>query len=281
VQDRVRAMRSGQDLARTEWPGYARRRLLFAGRDLLVCEWLCHGEARPWFPEATDHDELDLPRRGMHLRARGRQRHVIDPVTAGFSGAGDEYQRASPTSRPGTSTLIVMRGELASGLIPRDAARSPPITADAATLHFRLLRAPDPVAVEEIVLALVDRVLGPGPATEPADALSSSWRRLSQEIQHVIATRFADRLTLEAIAAICKTSPFHASRVFRAVTGDTIHRRLTRVRLRVALFELHRGAGLARVALSSGFSSHSHFTSSFRREFGVVPSSLIARRRRR
>jgi AraC-like DNA-binding protein len=63
------------------------------------------------------------------------------------------------------------------------------------------------------------------------------------------------------------------------VTGETIHRRLMRVRLRVALFELQRGSRqLSQIALSNGFSSHSHFTSSFRAEFGCVPSTLAVLR---
>jgi len=264
-----------RDLARIHWASYASRRLLFAGRDLLVCEWHCHGEERPWFRTGKDHGELDLPVEGMHLRSTGRQRQVIDPATAGFAGAGDDYQRASPTSGPATSTLIAVRGELAGALVPRHCRRSHPISAETAFLHFRLLRADDPVAVEEMALELVRRLLTPCVPSTRARAISPAWRRLSQEIEHVIATRFAERLTLEAISRLCSTSPFHASRIFRAVTGETIHGRLTRVRLRVALFQLRRGAGrLSHVALSTGFSSHSHFTSAFRSEFGVPPSSV-------
>lgn len=264
-----------QDLARKAWPLYADRRVLFAGPDLLVCEWRCHGEERSWEREVTPDGELDLPRRGMHLRALGRRQHVIDPVTAAFSAPDDEYRRASPTSRPATSTLIALRGANARELIPGHRVRSHPITAEAAWLHLGLLRASDPVAVEETALELVRTILAPGPADDRPRALSPAWRRLSQEIQHVIATRFAERLTLEAIGRHCRTSSFHASRVFRAVTGETIHRRLTRVRLQVALFELDRGAGrLSQVALAAGFSSHSHFTSAFRAEFGVSPTRV-------
>lgn len=269
-----------RDLARTHWAPYAHRRLLFAGRDLLVCEWHCRGEERPWFPVGRHDGELDVPRRGMHLRSAGRQRHVIDPATAGFAGAGDEYHRASPTADAATSTLIAVRGELAGALVPRHCPRSHPITAQAAALHFRLVGAADPVAVEEIALELVRRILTPGAMTKPARAVSPAGRRLAQEIEHVIATRYGERLTLDTIARQCNTSPFHASRVFRAVTGDTIHRRLTRVRLHVALFQLQRGdRRLAHVALSTGFSSHAHFTSSFRGEFGVPPSSVAGGRR--
>src|SRR5262245_41588947 len=104
------AMAGYQDLARIRWPAYAKRRVLFAGDELLVCEWRCHGEARPWDHLGKEHAELDLPRAGMHLRAPSARRlHVIDPATAGFAHAGDEYRRASPTAHPATSTLVVAR----------------------------------------------------------------------------------------------------------------------------------------------------------------------------
>lgn len=262
-----------QDLARIHWPTYARRRVLVAGTDLLVCEWRCPGEARTWAREEKAHAELDLPREGFHLRApTTRRQHVIHPATAGFAHAGDDYQRASPTARPATSTFIAVRGALADEIVPRQCGRMHAVSPAAALLHLRLARAVDPLEVEELALALVRSTLAPDARTAPP--VSPARRRLAEEIEHVIATGFAERLTLETIARLCKTSPFHASRVFRIVTGDTIHRRLTRVRLRSALFQLYRGVRPTQVALDTGFSSHSHFTSAFRAELGVTPSSV-------
>lgn len=269
-------MRGYQDLARIRWPDYAKRRVLLAGDELLVCEWHCPGEARVWGRETKAHAELDLPREGLHLRApTARRQHVIHPAMAGFAHAGDEYRRASPTARPGTSTFVAVRGALAEELIPRHCGRTHAVTTAAATLHLRLARAVDPLEVEELALALVRCTLAPGPPRRLP--VSPTHRRLADEIEHVIATSFADRLTLEMIARRCRTSPFHASRVFRAVTGETIHRRLTRVRLRSAMFQLHRGVRPTQVALDTGFSSHSHFTSAFRGELGVTPSSVSSR----
>ncbi|WP_394846185.1 helix-turn-helix transcriptional regulator [Pendulispora brunnea] len=256
------------------WNPHSRIRPLFEGRDLLVGEWHCWGVQKRWFKEVPVYAELDLPRDGMHLRAVGRHQHVIHAATAAFSAAHADYTRASPTSKPATSTLIFVRGELAEAL-PRGTMSSHPISAEVATLHMRLLRATDPVAVEEAALAILGRVLLEPSVRLPARDVPASWRTLAQEMQHVIALRYGERLTLERIARLCKTSPFHASRVFRAVTGETIHGYLTRVRLRIALFELRRGAGrLTDIALSTGFSSHSHFTSAFRTEFGYAPSAL-------
>ena len=71
------------------------------------------------------------------------------------------------------------------------------------------------------------------------------------------------------------TSPFHLARVFQHRTGQPIHRYLTRLRLRASLERLSDGTSdLAALALALGFSSHSHFTDSFRREFGCKPSDV-------
>ena len=70
-------------------------------------------------------------------------------------------------------------------------------------------------------------------------------------------------------------SPFHLARVFQQRTGLPVHRYLTKLRLRAALERLADGANdLTALALDLGFSSHSHFTDSFRREFGRAPSEV-------
>jgi AraC family transcriptional regulator len=51
-----------------------------------------------------------------------------------------------------------------------------------------------------------------------------------------------------------------------------MHRYLNRLRLQEALQRVAAGADLGEVGISLGFSSHSHFTAAFRKEFGVTPS---------
>jgi AraC-like DNA-binding protein len=56
-----------------------------------------------------------------------------------------------------------------------------------------------------------------------------------------------------------------------------VNRFLHRLRLRAALEELPECRGdITRLALDLGYSSHSHFTYAFRREFGVPPSAAWA-----
>jgi AraC-like DNA-binding protein len=80
------------------------------------------------------------------------------------------------------------------------------------------------------------------------------------------------------MARAVHASPFHLARIFQQRTGVPVHRYLTQLRLRAALERLADGADdLTALALELGFSSHSHFTDSFRREFGCAPSTVRAR----
>jgi AraC family transcriptional regulator len=88
-----------------------------------------------------------------------------------------------------------------------------------------------------------------------------------------LAGRLGERITLDDVARAVHASPFHLARVFRQRSGVPVHRYLTRLRLRAALERLEDGAeDLTALALDLGFSSHSHFTDAFRREFGRTPS---------
>jgi AraC-like DNA-binding protein len=253
---------------------------------MFVGDWRCPGERRTWTKETTDDVVLELPRQGAHLCAlavgsRERERHVVDATTVAVQSPSDPVSIASPTAQPRRSTLLYLRGALVEELDLALPARVCRLSSASALLHLRLLAARGAMDIEESALALAAGVredCARGQGSLHALTPRSSWRRLSEEIQHVVATRYSERLSLGEIARACKVSPFHASRAFRAVVGETIHRHLTRVRLRVALLELAHGGGrLTEVALRAGFSSHSHFTDAFRAEFRVLPSSLARR----
>ena len=70
-------------------------------------------------------------------------------------------------------------------------------------------------------------------------------------------------------------STWYLSRRFSAEVGLPVHRYLMRVRLRRAIHPILAGErSLAELADELGFSSHSHFTSAFRLEFGFTPMGL-------
>jgi AraC family transcriptional regulator len=107
------------------------------------------------------------------------------------------------------------------------------------------------------------------------DRTRAVHHELAEAAKAVIARSFTEPLSLGRLAGRLRTSPFHLARVFRAETGFSIDGYQRSLRLRAALERLpaYRD-GLTTLALELGFSSHSHFTEMFRREFGVAPSAL-------
>jgi len=90
-----------------------------------------------------------------------------------------------------------------------------------------------------------------------------------------LASRMSESITLDDVAAAVHASPFNFARIFQEQTGLPIHRYLTLLRLRAALERIaDPHTDLTEIALDLGFSSHSHFTDVFRREFGAAPSAI-------
>lgn len=82
-------------------------------------------------------------------------------------------------------------------------------------------------------------------------------------------------LTLRELAGVAQLSVHHFVRMFRKTLGVTPHQYLLERRVERAKDLLRdKRAGLAEVALSSGFGSQSHFTSAFHRAVGATPSEF-------
>lgn len=105
------------------------------------------------------------------------------------------------------------------------------------------------------------------------DSTAADHAERAESAKTYLAARLGERITLDDVARAVHSSPFNFARIFQQQTGVPIHRYLTQLRLRAALEQLAGGAeDITALALDLGFSSHSHFTETFRREFGCTPS---------
>jgi AraC family transcriptional regulator len=136
----------------------------------------------------------------------------------------------------------------------------------------------DPVSIEELVIGLLERVVGLAYGFSVHRRLLALHRRhrdIVHHVEHLLSERWEQELTLQQIAREAGVSVYHLCRIFRRVTGTTLHQYRQNLRLRWSLegvIESRRP--LVDIALDAGFSSHSHFTSSFHREFVQTPSCL-------
>jgi AraC-like DNA-binding protein len=133
------------------------------------------------------------------------------------------------------------------------------------------------LATEELALSLVESALGPGvPAgEETGPRISRRQRELIEHLKGMLAQSCDRSRHLDELAQAVGLSPFHLCRLFKRATATTLHRYQTSLRLRMAFDRVaDRHCDLGELAYSLGFSSHSHFTAAFRKEFGAAPTKF-------
>jgi AraC family transcriptional regulator len=94
-----------------------------------------------------------------------------------------------------------------------------------------------------------------------------------QRMQDFIESHLQRPITLKELANAAGYSPFHASRLFKELTGRTPFDYIRALRLSKAALLLRDGdQPVIMVALDFVFSSHEGFTRAFSRQFGLPPS---------
>jgi AraC-like DNA-binding protein len=238
-------------------------------------------------------------RHGAFCKHLGRRSLTADVNQAVFFSKGSTYRVSHPADCGDRGTVF----EAAAPVLHDIAARFDPSVHDRPDRPFRFVTGPCPRAVFWGHHAFIRRLESTsGEQVEPlyaegvalqlmAGALEAAFirnggsparRRASTNFDHAegteaakgyLASRLSERITLENVARAVHMSPFHLARVFQERTGLPIHRYLIRLRLRASLERLADAANdLTALALGLGFSSHSHFSDAFRREFGRTPS---------
>jgi AraC-like DNA-binding protein len=239
-------------------------------------------------------------RHGAFCRHLGPRSVTADVNQAVFFSKESTYRVSHPTDcgdrgtvfTPSPRVLNEIIRELDPSIAERSDAPFPFVTGPCHSgvfwRHRELECAPlEPLWADVTALQLIADVLT---AAFARHGLSRKFRRNGTDTDHAdraeaaknyLAGRLGERITLDEIARGVHASPFHLARVFQERTGVPVHRYLTLLRLRASLERLADGANdLTALALELGFSSHSHFTDAFRREFGRTPSDARRHMRR-
>jgi AraC family transcriptional regulator len=242
---------------------------------------------------------IGIPKAGAFLFQTEGRSSLIDAAHFHYLNAFTPYRTSHPFGCGDYGSSLVVRSDLLLAAVTRcnpaveESPEAPfefssaPSSPRAYLLERLLLESlvrstrPEPLEVEERALELVDEAVEapyrvrrgvPNPRRKGTAQEHRGW---VVGVKGVLASRFSDRLHLDEIAREVNVSPYHLCRIFKAGTGLSIHRYLNRVRLRVALDRVaDPHANLMDVALDVGYSSHSHFSSAFRQEFGVSPTDF-------
>lgn len=103
------------------------------------------------------------------------------------------------------------------------------------------------------------------------------WIGRMERALALLADRLDDPPPLAELAAAASLSPFHFHRVWRAMTGETVHRTVERLRIAVAQERLADGGRtVTDVAMEGGFGTPQSFARSFRRATGLSPTQFLS-----
>jgi len=250
--------------------------------------------------QATVH-EVVFPRAGVFVRHIGREQHVADSNHVLFFNRNEPYRVSHPVNGGDDCTSFVFSTDILlealafyepqiydqpekpfrfshAVLAPKTIIRQQQLRQRLKTGLTRALE------VEESALDLLGAVVASAyrrralPLTRPHAGTLRLWRQWVESVKLLIATQPGANLSLAEIARSVHCSPFHLARLFRSFVGSSIHDYHLRLRLALSLERLADGArNLTELALDLGFTSHSHFTDTFRRNFRISPSMFRRR----
>lgn len=265
-------------------------RLLFLSDAVAVGAFRCPSD-HPLFVDSgpTSGYVLVFPRSSTTIRFDGGGTVTGGPPTVIFYDRGQAYTRrridrvdasdwymiAPDIVRDAVAQYDPAAADRERRLFPVQAApATAPLYMTQRTLHSALRNETpiDALDVEESAIAILHEALraavtvrASSPRTHCVDAVESA--------KALIAARPAANPSLRAISSAVNCSPYRLCRSFHALTGVTMTQYRHTLRLRLALGALSEtGTDLTDIALDLGYSSHSHFTMAFRRQFGVTPS---------
>jgi AraC-like DNA-binding protein len=248
----------------------------------------CNGACRhPSEAECASATHLVFPYRGAFVRHVGVEDTVADANRVIIFNPGQEYQISHPVTG-GDECLSIMvdpavldelcTPELLSDghsgvLSEQSLAIGPRAQALSAVLTHGLRNGKvDALEAEIIALTLVRRCLGEQARPQPRSTYGR--RKLVERTKLVLMRDVARRWTLGEIAAEVGVSRMYLAQVFPEHEGIPLYRYHLQLRLARALDRLPDCNDLTGLALDLGFSSHSHFTSRFRKQYGKSPSAF-------
>jgi len=278
--------------------GTLRWQILFRTPLVTISDFRCRrGRCDHGRDEQSGSDDIVFPRRGVFIKHAGGRAVVADTNQVVFFNRHEPYRIEHPVDGGDDCTVFSFAPSVLDDAWRDSGSRESQggdrrfnagtMESDAGTFraHASLFRATcrgaaAAAAVDEAALALLNRITEFTVARRSPQLrrrLRPDTHRAHRELVHAaraeLARRFKTPIGLVELARVTHSSPFHLARIFRRETGTSIHRYVTSLRLRAAALRLaDDGGDLTAIAIELGFSSHSHFTESFRRAMGVTPS---------
>jgi AraC-like DNA-binding protein len=262
--------------------------LLLKTKTVTIRDVVCNGECRHKSDEECTHKtSLVYPYRGVFMRHVGRNDTVAEANQMLFFNAGQGYRISHPIEGGDACIDLAIDESMLEELAPKEQVQRDPAfsfrrqrrridpraQALVALLRHGLVRnVAETLEAETLALTLVRRSLGE--RTSHAAGASIGRQKLVDRAKLVLSSDLARRWTLGEIASEVGVSPVYLTQVFQQVEATPLYRYQLRLRLARALDLLGQYDDLTALGLDLGFSSHSHFSASFKQSFGQTPAEF-------
>lgn len=202
-------------------------------------------------PPGQIHDGVSEGARGFTLRTFRLSHTLLEQITEDVSGVQRE---------PALSCAFLEDAQLAAQLVRLFDVMQASGESASIPVQSEWLRLLD-------ILLTRSRAVAPQPVNGALSAVH--WRR----VKDYCFAHLGEKITLDALAALCDLGRFQFLRQFKQTVGMTPHAWLLRLRLEHACALLAGSSKtIAEVAHGVGFYDQSHFNRAFRQAFGVAPS---------
>ena len=133
--------------------------------------------------------------------------------------------------------------------------------------------------IDELVIGLLEKVMMSLGSAETSGSISDKLKQYHlgtiETARDYILSHFKENISLQQLAAHCLVSPFHFSRIFKAIMKTSPHQYLTSVRMTHAKVLLSgTSSPVSDIAYECGFNSPEHFVTAFKQHFKIKPSTL-------
>jgi AraC-like DNA-binding protein len=259
------------------------RTILFNNDLLQIRHVLCKPEDRACSDfEESPADVMVMPVRGSFLQHFSDGTHIVaEPSQALFFEAGHPYRISHSIAKNDECLAFEFSPEIWKELLNERNFRKNSLLSNKA-IHQRsilwkrlLLGFASEIEAVEISISLLQSALVT--VKDVAKRPSSENRRTEQidAVKIALLKQPDKKWTLTELAKEVSLSPFHLTRIFGKYVGTSLHQYHLRIKIAETVNDLlNTKKEITEIAFNHGFSSHSHFTLTFRRMIGITPGEF-------
>lgn len=224
--------------------------------------------------------QVIFPYWGLFEYSVGGTSWLVDPNQILFVTPGSEFEDSHPVQGLGHAAMIVNPAtSLLDEIVGRGGTARPfqrgirNASRNLLLLGARLRRFgadDDALRKDEWTIHAIREALDRHPRQQDPSP------RLVRRAKEFLHEHGGERLSLDVIAGAVGASPVYLSQEFTRTQGVPLYRYLMALRLNRALLELPHCNDITGLAVYLGFSSHSHFSATFRRFFAMTPAEFRA-----